>query len=527
MVAPEIVTRRRSVWHYGLCLLIGMLSVWLAACSRTTEVPPTATTPPTAAVAPTATLPPSPTTAPPTETPSATPTEAPTATAEPTGEAQQTTGGPLRLGSAVIRDNFARGDQLFVNLQNLPPLEPGKVYAGWLLGYEGVLSLPVGQIPVDADGKAQLTFDAPGRENLLTNYDGFLLSIEPEEIPEIPRGQVVAWGQVSLNSMEHIRHLLVSYPETPGEVGLAVGLREQTGEVLRHTQYARDAARAEDLEGVKRHAEHVVLLIEGPNGPNYRDLDGDGQILDPGDSFGLLDAEGQLGYVRGVAEKARQAGEARFATELTKIHSQHVQDAAENTKDWLTRVRDIALTIFADDDLTSAGGKVQEMVALAERALNGFDANNNETIEPILGEAGAKIAYQHSQFLAEMPLVIEDYEVPLPAVTVPDTPTPTPSPSPTATPPPPEEKAATVTMSNFGFGPETITVKAGTTVTFVNQDEAPHTATGDGKEFDTGILKPGQSTEITFRQAGEFPYFCQFHGGPGGQGMAGTIVVEP
>ncbi|HBY93881.1 MAG TPA: hypothetical protein DEP84_07890, partial [Chloroflexi bacterium] len=433
----------------------------------------------------------------------------------------------VRLGSAVIRDNFAHSDQLFVDLENLPPLEPGKVYAGWLSGYEGVLRRPIGKIPVDADGKAQFTVDAPGRENLLADYDGFVLTIESEPIPDVPAGRVLAWGQVSLNSMEHIRHLLVSSPDTPGQVGLAIGLLQQTEEVVRHAQFARDAANAGDLAGVKRHTEHVILLIEGPKGPDYKDLDGDGQLLDPGDGFGLLPAEGQPGYVQEVADKAKLAGEASFAIEVTKIHSQHVQDAAANTKAWLTQVRAIGLTVFSDQDIAAAADKVQQMVVLAERALNGFDANNNETIEPIPGEGGAKIAYQHSQFLAEMPLVIQQVEMTMPPVAAADTPTPIPEPTATPTLPPPSPKAASVAMTNFAFVPQTITVKVGTTVTFVNQGQAPHTATGDHQEFSTGIVTSGESRTITFNQAGTFPFFCEFHGGRGGQGMSGTIIVEP
>jgi plastocyanin len=62
---------------------------------------------------------------------------------------------------------------------------------------------------------------------------------------------------------------------------------------------------------------------------------------------------------------------------------------------------------------------------------------------------------------------------------------------------------------------------------WINQDNAPHTVTADDNSFDTGTLSQGQSGSITFDKPGEFPYYCLFHGGPGGVGMAGKIVVTP
>ena len=79
---------------------------------------------------------------------------------------------------------------------------------------------------------------------------------------------------------------------------------------------------------------------------------------------------------------------------------------------------------------------------------------------------------------------------------------------------------ATVTIEGFAFDPPTLEVAVGTTVTWVNRDEAPHTATGDGGEFDTGRLDQGQSGSHTFDQAGTYAYRCNFH-----PEMGGTVIV--
>jgi len=78
---------------------------------------------------------------------------------------------------------------------------------------------------------------------------------------------------------------------------------------------------------------------------------------------------------------------------------------------------------------------------------------------------------------------------------------------------------ATVEMHQLKFAPAKIEIAAGGTVTFVNLDLVPHTATGDS--FDTGTLKRGERKEVTFPAAGEFPYLCKFH-----RHMTGRILVR-
>jgi len=79
-----------------------------------------------------------------------------------------------------------------------------------------------------------------------------------------------------------------------------------------------------------------------------------------------------------------------------------------------------------------------------------------------------------------------------------------------------------VTIEKFAFVPATLTINRGDTVEFVNADPAPHTATGDGAPWDTGELGKGQSARIGFKDAGTFPYRCEFH-----PHMRAAIVVKP
>ena len=68
------------------------------------------------------------------------------------------------------------------------------------------------------------------------------------------------------------------------------------------------------------------------------------------------------------------------------------------------------------------------------------------------------------------------------------------------------------------FLPGTITIQPGESVTWVNNDDKPHTATGGG--WDTGTLEPGQSATVEFAEPGTFNYSCQIH-----PVMTGSVVV--
>ena len=78
-----------------------------------------------------------------------------------------------------------------------------------------------------------------------------------------------------------------------------------------------------------------------------------------------------------------------------------------------------------------------------------------------------------------------------------------------------------VTISNFTFSPKNITINKGDTITFVNTDGAPHTATDKGGSFDTGRLGQGAKGDVVFAAAGTFNYFCAIH-----PMMKGSITVK-
>jgi plastocyanin len=78
-----------------------------------------------------------------------------------------------------------------------------------------------------------------------------------------------------------------------------------------------------------------------------------------------------------------------------------------------------------------------------------------------------------------------------------------------------------VKIDNFSFAPERLTVKAGTTVTWINEDDIPHTVASSTKLFKSKALDTDDKYAFTFTAAGVYQYFCSLH-----PHMTGTIVVE-
>ena len=79
-----------------------------------------------------------------------------------------------------------------------------------------------------------------------------------------------------------------------------------------------------------------------------------------------------------------------------------------------------------------------------------------------------------------------------------------------------------IEIKDFAFNPQTITVKSGETVTWINRDEEPHTIVSVGKQFKKSTaLDTDQEFTITVGAPGTYDYFCSVH-----PKMTGTIVVE-
>ncbi len=84
-------------------------------------------------------------------------------------------------------------------------------------------------------------------------------------------------------------------------------------------------------------------------------------------------------------------------------------------------------------------------------------------------------------------------------------------------------EAAEVKIDNFSFGPAALTVPVGTTVTWTNRDDIPHTvvSTDEPKVFKSKVLDTDEKFSFTFSKAGTYPYFCSIH-----PKMTAKVIVQ-
>src|SRR5256714_519187 len=86
-----------------------------------------------------------------------------------------------------------------------------------------------------------------------------------------------------------------------------------------------------------------------------------------------------------------------------------------------------------------------------------------------------------------------------------------------------QSSAATseVKIDNFSFGPQTLTVPVGATVTWTNRDDIPHTSVSADGVFKSKVMDTNETFSYTFAKAGTYPYYCLIH-----PKMTGQVVVK-
>lgn len=84
-----------------------------------------------------------------------------------------------------------------------------------------------------------------------------------------------------------------------------------------------------------------------------------------------------------------------------------------------------------------------------------------------------------------------------------------------------DQSATEVKIDNFSFGPQTVTVPIGSTVTWVNRDDIPHTSVSTEGVFKSKVMDTDEKFSYTFTKAGTYSYYCTIH-----PKMTGTVVVK-
>ena len=282
----------------------------------------------------------------------------------------------------------------------------------------------------------------------------------------VMRSTIALWTAIVVlgSGVYYFRYL---QPEEVGDEAPLEQLLQAGDDLVKHAAELRDAIARGNLETAKRHAEHLVNLIEGRSGENYGDLDKDGTIEDPGDSTGLLP------YLRNV--------------DLATTDSE-VEGLVGTALELVEGIIRSSLSVIEAAGLASLEGLGEDTMSAARKAK----------LEGIL-QIGSK-AKEAGVTAMTLPLV----DVPGAAE---------------------ESRTVTVVLDQFRFKNKNVTIRQGWTVAWINNEAPKHTATADDGTFNSGSLSKADTFEFTFNETGTFPYYCRFHGDKGGVSMAGTVTV--
>jgi len=334
-------------------------------------------------------------------------------------------------GILRFQDGSAILDKIIMTALAMPAPPEGCQYEVWLMNGEERLSL--GILSLDENGKGSLTVENSEGINLLALYDQVEITIEP--IPDLDpatSGQVAFSFTLPAGGLEHVRHLLVSFPGTPNGTALIQGLFTDSELIYQIASEMQSAYQKGDRASTLRNAESIMNILVGRNSQSHKDWNGDGQITDPGDGYGLILNGNNLGYIWAVYSHADYAVISPDTTQNMIVHGGEVKICAQNLAQWTPQLRDLIEAILASAPNTDLTQPIQESVILAGQMLNGIDQDNNKKIELIPDECGASSAYENAYYMADMPLLPVNLAT-IPTITVTGTVlTPSPSASPTS-----------------------------------------------------------------------------------------------
>ena len=328
--------------------------------------------------------------------------ETPAATEEVVEATEEVEEPAVRAGVLRFTDSQVHSDFVTLQVAGVAPLDGTSVYEGWLQG-ETEAPFSLGILPVEGDA-INHTFQDPQNRRLLDIYDAAFITIEPAgDTDPNPSGNIVYQGQVVSAAMAHVRHVVTAFPASPDGDGLALNAVSEAIRVVElvtvQQQYVNDNNRVDLLI----HAENTINIIEGANGPNFGDIDGDGETYS-GDGFGLLRFGDGDGYLQTAADHANLAAGSDGASAEVILHAEHVNIAAANAIGRAEQIRDLQLQVAQVVNAADAAALIAESLELANALVDGIDANGDGQVAPAPGEGGVQTMYQHGQLMGSIEL---------------------------------------------------------------------------------------------------------------------------
>jgi hypothetical protein len=297
-------------------------------------------------------------------------------------------------------DQHATDEQtnaLHITFAQLVAPPAGKEYEAWILNDQTEDVLGLGKL-IETKQSWSLTYSGTNN-HLLAAGDKLEITQEQGDV-NVPAGPVILTGNFPVKALQHVEHLLVSFPPAPGKTALLLGLMQQTHLLDNQAVVLQNVASSRNTVLIGCVTQSMLNIIEGVHGLHYQTLTDtcmDQGVIANGDGFALLGK----GYVSTAEKHAALALSQPDATTTMHQHAALMDIALTNINGWVTTMEQDVLHLHAHSgDLSS----LQEITTLADSAYRGVDVNRNGQIDPVVGEAGALVAFQQGQLMATLTL---------------------------------------------------------------------------------------------------------------------------
>jgi len=265
------------------------------------------------------------------------------------------------------------GDTVTVRLEGVAPLAEGE-YVGWLKNTGSGNVLMLGTINIDSLGEGTLVYSDEERRNLPASFNAILITVETE-MGDMHSDEVAYSGFVPLDVTNSLNSILVTAETGINGAGFLESALIETNFAIQH---AGLAARATNVGGLRTHGEHTLNILNG----EQEDYNGDGRGSNPGRGFGV--------YVFFDAIKDSLNNVIMMAPENINLqnNSEFIRVCVVNARNWADEVAELELTLIAAETVEEVEEEATRSTERASYMRDGFDQNENGTIEPFEGECG-------------------------------------------------------------------------------------------------------------------------------------------
>jgi serine/threonine protein kinase len=309
-----------------------------------------------------------------------------------------------RTGVLQFKDGTSVADQALLLATALLSPPAGSQYEVWLV--DGTNRLSLGILALDGSGRGELTFTDEQKLNLIKDYGGVEVTIEPNPDTDPKSSGVVAYSfHHAPDGLGHLRFILAAYPNSPNQTALVQGLYTDAQTIEELATEMQKAYTNGNVDRVRLNAEAILNLLVGSQSPDHKDWNGDGQVDDPSDGYGLLLNGQNLGYLQASYTEADAAVKAAGASEDMRTAGESFKESVGNLAQWTDQLKIVLIQILSTSSRADLNQGVTEAAPLAAKILAGVDVDEDGVVQAITGEGGAQAAYEEAYRMADMPLL--------------------------------------------------------------------------------------------------------------------------